>query len=80
MAEITPNSYMLYSAGKLDQKFDYTLVGQVLKPVPSGSTADIYNELTVKTLTANRLVLVSLTPTPTGQPNEYATSTISCSR
>jgi hypothetical protein len=80
MAEITSSSYMLYAAGMLDKKFDYTLVGNVMQPVSSGNASDIYSELTIKTLTATRLVLVSLTPTPTGKPNEYATSTITCSR
>jgi hypothetical protein len=80
IAEIIGNTYILYAGGTVDKRYDFALVGSIMRPTPTGTTADTYNESTIKTLTANRLVLVSLTPTPTGQPNQYATTTTTYSR
>lgn len=80
IAEIIGNTYILYAGGTVDKRFDFTVVGSIMRPTPTGTAADAYNDKTIKTLTANRLVLVSLVPTPSGQPNEYATSTTTYSR
>ncbi|RZK32047.1 MAG: hypothetical protein EOO63_02530 [Hymenobacter sp.] len=80
IAEITGNTYIQYAGGMLDKRFDFTVTNNTIRPTPTGNAADINSEKTIKTLTANRLVLVSLIPTASGQPNQYATSTVTYSR